>query len=190
MAKYTKFADYLAKTKGDRIRLSFDEIEHIIGSQLPPSKQYAAWWSNNPWNSVMTKAWLSAGFKSADVDVRAKKVTFVRTRAKASPPAPGSQSNSPTLPMSPLFGSMKGTNFIAEGVDLTEPTDPDWGKVYDDDYVPPSAEYVVTDASLSVADKIRELNEMGVGRAQIAKLLGKRYQHVRNVLVRDQQKAS
>lgn len=34
----------------------------------------------------------------------------------------------------PLFGSLKGTTIIMPGVDLTEPADPDWGKVYDEDY--------------------------------------------------------
>ena len=34
----------------------------------------------------------------------------------------------------PLFGSMKGTSIVMPGVDLTQPADPDWGKVYDDDY--------------------------------------------------------
>jgi hypothetical protein len=29
---------------------------------------------------------------------------------------------------------MKGTSIVMPGVDLTEPADPDWGKVYDDDY--------------------------------------------------------
>jgi hypothetical protein len=32
----------------------------------------------------------------------------------------------------PLFGALKGTITIAPGVDLTEPADPEWGKVYDD----------------------------------------------------------
>jgi len=32
----------------------------------------------------------------------------------------------------PLFGALKGITFIPPGVDLTEPADPDWGKVYED----------------------------------------------------------
>lgn len=40
-------------------------------------------------------------------------------------------------------------------------------------------------SSASVADKIRRLNMAGHSRAQIARLLGKRYQHVRNVLEGD-----
>lgn len=37
----------------------------------------------------------------------------------------------------------------------------------------------------TVADKIRQLNTAGHPRAEIARLLGKRYQHVRNVLEGD-----
>jgi hypothetical protein len=33
----------------------------------------------------------------------------------------------------PLFGALKGFTRIPPGVDLTEPADPDWGKVYSDD---------------------------------------------------------
>jgi hypothetical protein len=33
----------------------------------------------------------------------------------------------------PLFGALKGMTFIPPGVDLTEPADPDWGKVYEND---------------------------------------------------------
>jgi len=32
----------------------------------------------------------------------------------------------------PAFGSMKGTTIVMPGVDLTQPADPDWGKVYND----------------------------------------------------------
>jgi hypothetical protein len=84
---------------------------------------------------------------------------------------------------------MKGTSIVAPGVDLTEPADPDWAKVYDDDYVPPGAQLVVDDPNLSISAKMRELSDMGIARAQIARLLGKRYQHVRNVLNNDARKA-
>ena len=39
----------------------------------------------------------------------------------------------------------------------------------------------------TVADKIRALAGAGVARADIARFLGKRYQHVRNVLEGDAQ---
>lgn len=42
----------------------------------------------------------------------------------------------------------------------------------------------------SVADQIRALAAQGLSRADIARMLGKRYQHVRNVLEGDKQRAA
>lgn len=42
----------------------------------------------------------------------------------------------------------------------------------------------------TVSDKIRKLNELGFARADIGRMLGKRYQHVRNVLEGDKIKKS
>lgn len=41
-----------------------------------------------------------------------------------------------------------------------------------------------------VSDKIRLLDRAGMSRADIARKLGKRYQHVRNVLERDREKSA
>lgn len=46
----------------------------------------------------------------------------------------------------------------------------------------------VVNSPLTVSDKIRRLNDAGIERAEIARLLGKRYQHVRNVLEADRLK--
>ena len=187
MSKYDKFATFLTTSGKPEVRLTFRQIEEILGFSLPPSKAYQAWWSNNPWNNVMTKVWLGAGYKSSQVDVAGETVVFARVASPPSPAVPGLQST--PIPRSPLFGSMKGTSIVAPGVDLTEPADPDWAKVYDDDYVPPGAQLVVDDPNLSISAKMRELSDMGIARAQIARLLGKRYQHVRNVLNNDARKA-
>ena len=45
----------------------------------------------------------------------------------------------------------------------------------------------IADAHATVADKIRALHTAGYARADIARFLGKRYQHVRNVLEGDAQ---
>jgi hypothetical protein len=49
---------------------------------------------------------------------------------------------------------------------------------------------VISAAHASVADKIRALAGAGYPRAEIARFLGKRYQHVRNVLEGDAQSGS
>lgn len=193
MSKYEPLSAFLKQASSRSLRLSFDEIEHILGFPLPASKQYPAWWSNSATNNTMTKAWLSAGYKTGQVDVEGGKVTF-HSVASSNP----SPSASEAIPVSPLFGSMKGTTFLAPGVDLTAPTmdllDPDWMRKYegydpDDVIAQHEVSKIVSDPTMNVSSKIRALHNYGVPRADIAKLLNKRYQHVRNVLVADEQKA-
>jgi hypothetical protein len=38
----------------------------------------------------------------------------------------------------PLFGALKDVTLVPPGVDLTEPADPDWGKVYEKNVVVPA----------------------------------------------------
>jgi hypothetical protein len=111
------------------VPLTFTEIEKITGAKLPPKAQHhRAWWSNNPSNNVMTRVWLDAGFESTQVDVSARKLVFRRIRK-------GGAEKLPALARKgerhPIFGALKGSVHIPEGVDLTEPADPDWGKVYE-----------------------------------------------------------
>src|ERR1700741_907616 len=59
---------------------------------------------------------------------------MVKRRQSEDAPAPTDGTKSGRHP---LFGALKGVTRIPHGVDLTEPADPDWGKVYgDSDPVP------------------------------------------------------
>ncbi len=129
MGKYSPLGDFLRKQRAARIPMTFSEIEQLIGAKLPNSRRYAAWWSNNPFNNVMTQVWLDAGFKTEQVDVEARKVVFRRvgSRAAIAQGLPSSEEVRDTKPH-PLIGWMKGTIRVAPGVDLTEPADPEWGK--------------------------------------------------------------
>lgn len=139
MSKYDPLTSFLAAKAGREIRLSFAEIEQIIGQKLPEkSKAHRPWWSNNPNNNVMTKAWLAAGYKTAQVDIANEMLTFVadeQTKGLGEMKQTGFASGwSNGGKRHPLFGSMKGTTIVLPGVDLAQPADPDWGKVYDEDY--------------------------------------------------------
>ncbi|WP_156029605.1 hypothetical protein [Ancylobacter sp. FA202] len=104
--------------------MSFEDIERIVGARLPQSAfNHRAWWSNNPTNSVMTKAWLAAGFRSEEVDMTARKLVFSRHLPNASSGgatrvAPASTGS----PLAGLFGGLKGTVHIEPGTDLTLPS--------------------------------------------------------------------
>jgi len=126
VAKYDPLGEFLARQPGERIPMSFAEIEKLIGAKLPPSKQYPAWWSNNPWNNVMTKVWRRAGFVSEQVDTERERLVF--RRAATDERAGRKPIRRPASGGFPGFGAMKGTVRISVEVDLTEPADPDWGK--------------------------------------------------------------
>ena len=132
MNKYQPLEKFLENKATPRVYLSFDDIESIIGEALPASaRKHRAWWSNNPNNSVITSAWLAAGFKSSEVNLEGETVVFRKlNEADARPSASQSpQSNEADKPFHPIFGCMRGMITIVDGYDLTQPTDPDWGKL-------------------------------------------------------------
>jgi hypothetical protein len=130
MGKYERLGEFLRKQRADEVPLTFDRIERITGVRLPPSARlYRAWWSNNERNSVMTREWLAAGFRSEQVDIDGRKLVFRRVPRRKSAGAEETRMAAPSR--HPLFGCLKGTVRIAPGVDLTEPADPEWADSLD-----------------------------------------------------------
>ncbi len=125
MGKYEPLGHFLKKQKRDRIKMTFAEIEKLIGAKLPKSKSSRAFWSNNPDNNVMTREWLTAGFVAKSVDLRTGELIFSRLTetSEAEIHALGLQR------WKNIFGSMKGMVTIAPGVDITKPAfdADDWG---------------------------------------------------------------
>jgi len=111
--------------------MTFAQIERVVGAKLPPSQHHRAWWSNNPWNNVMTKVWLDAGFVTEQVDIEGKKLVFRRAATKGRPGLqeenmPFDATGKSAMTRHPLFGALKGSMRIAAGVDLTTPAIPEW----------------------------------------------------------------
>jgi hypothetical protein len=124
MGKYESLTAFLQGRNLGEIRMTFKEIEKLIGAPLPASaRRHRAWWSNNRSNSVITYAWLEAGYRSGQVDMKGQRVVFQRETAPAEKTIPN-ESAETGLP--PFFGTMKGLMKIAPGTDLTAPADPDW----------------------------------------------------------------
>lgn len=93
MSKYEPLTAYLRQQPYREVRLRFGDLEKILGFKLPSSaSQHRAWWSNNGSNNVMTKAWLSAGFRTRDVDMEKERLTFERVGA----PDPETPPTAPT----------------------------------------------------------------------------------------------
>lgn len=135
MSKYSTLTDHLAAQASDRVPMTFDQIERLLGFPLPPSAhRHRAWWSNNTENNVMTRAWREAGFLTEQVDLGGGRLVFRRESAGA--PAPGMAEAAAAFvgPQveridHPAFGCMAGTVTFVDGVDLTEPADPGWADV-------------------------------------------------------------
>jgi hypothetical protein len=111
MGKYEPLGQFLKKQKHNQIKMSFAEIEKIIGIKLPKSKASRAFWSNNPDNNVMTKEWIEAGFETQDVDVKHSHLVFSR-KATTSKKASEDKWKS-------ILGCMKGMITFAPGFDPT-----------------------------------------------------------------------
>jgi len=134
MAKYEALGAYLKRQLGDRVPMTFAEIEKIIGAKLPRSaREYRPWWGNSAANHVNAKAWLDAGFESEQVDMEGRKLVFHRVR-KPKAAAGGEE------PFHPAWGYMKGLVRIMPGTDLTQPADPDWAARLEAEYGPDKRE--------------------------------------------------
>ncbi len=123
MNKYSPLETHLESKGNLYIPMTFSEIEAIIGDSLPLSaRKHRAWWSNNPSNSVITYAWLSAGYKTSQVDMGGEKLVFQRGEGHVTP-----SKRPPEVPEShPLIGALRGQMKIAVGFDLTDPTNIEW----------------------------------------------------------------
>lgn len=128
-SKYRPLTQHLRGQRANRVPMSFAEIERALGTKLPPSASaHRAWWSNNPNNNVMTKAWLAAGFETEQVDLAGRKLVFKRVAQTPSSAnfAESPQSDFSVAPKLGLFGWLRGT--VVSTGDLTEPADPDWAR--------------------------------------------------------------
>lgn len=89
MGIYTPLEVYLTKLRlegRNEVVLTFQEIEILLGAELPPRAKEGPgpqWWGNeNPQTTRHTqcKAWQNAGWK-ANPDLAAKRVKFVRDQS-------------------------------------------------------------------------------------------------------------
>lgn len=118
MGKYDPLKGFLAAQPGERVPMTFADIERLIGTPLPKSKRYPAWWSNNPSNNPMTRAWLEAGFTTEQVDTASERLVFRRAQRAAK--AAGESV------IDRLQAKLGGTVTFAPGFDPTEPTGEIW----------------------------------------------------------------
>jgi hypothetical protein len=125
MSKFEPLKRFLGEMPPGERRMSFAEIEKVLGFDLPPSaRRHRPWWSNNPSNSSMTKAWLAAGCYTEQVDMAGETLVFKKANRLAPvgdqvTPGANAHHRSP-------YGGLEGTVRIPPEVDITEPTGEIW----------------------------------------------------------------
>jgi hypothetical protein len=81
--KYDPLAAYLRAQPGDRVTLTYAEVEQIIGDELPASATSASkstartWWHADS-GQCQADAWFNAGWRVCQVEVEQRAVTFQR----------------------------------------------------------------------------------------------------------------
>lgn len=136
MSKYDSLGHYLHRLGSQRVKLTFSEIEQVLGFGLPDSaRKHPAWWSNSGGSHVQSASWMDEGYRTEDVDLHAERLVFAKAEGTPAGFSENRQGEyAAPVRKHPLFGCMKGTSIVLPGVDLTKPVDPEWAKVYDDDY--------------------------------------------------------
>ncbi len=116
--KYAPLTRFLRQQEAPRITMTFQEVEEVLGFSLPASAwKYPAWWSNAASGQSQVKSWRDAGWETRDLDLRGRKVTFVRVAGEpvvpvrkeeetktASPPQTASPMPSPPPARKPAAG--------------------------------------------------------------------------------------
>ena len=82
--RYEALSAFLQSRKTAWIRLSFREIESVIGRKLPVSaRRHQAWWANTASHS-QAEAWMGIGWKTRGLDLERESVIFERAAPLAS----------------------------------------------------------------------------------------------------------
>lgn len=78
--RYAPLYEHLLRAQGDRLLMTFGEVERVLGKDLPASsRKYRENWANSEGN-YFGQSWLRAGWKVAGVDLRMERVRFERRK--------------------------------------------------------------------------------------------------------------
>lgn len=79
--KYIRLAAFLASQPAsvERLTLSLEEIEDVVGEKLPGNARFPSWWRNDD-RRMHSRAWLTAGWEVGEMNGGSEEVEFVRQR--------------------------------------------------------------------------------------------------------------
>ena len=77
MSKYEPLENFLRSSGQESVRMSFSELEQILGFPLPESAyHYNAWWENDGHTHPQARAWMNAGYKTELANPKEQTVCF------------------------------------------------------------------------------------------------------------------
>ena len=74
-SRYSPLSDYLAELGGSEAKMTFGEVESLVGRLPDSARLHRAWWSNS---SHVARAWQDAGWHLHSVNQVTEQVVFVR----------------------------------------------------------------------------------------------------------------
>jgi hypothetical protein len=81
VGSYEPLRAYLAGHEDDRVELSFDSLQQILGRKLPASAHnHRAWWGNSTQGHSHARGWLDAGWEVDEVNLTAERAVFRKVR--------------------------------------------------------------------------------------------------------------
>ena len=79
IGKNFKLSDFLKRSDKDTIKISFSEIEKLLGFELPQSaKKHRAFWANSDSHTIAL-TWMSSGYEISNVDMQNNELEFSKT---------------------------------------------------------------------------------------------------------------
>lgn len=78
--KYIDLSIYLQNSGQHKVKLTFFDVERILGFQLPASaRRHIQWWANTSSHS-QANSWLNVGYHTFDIirNVPKEKVVFIK----------------------------------------------------------------------------------------------------------------
>lgn len=81
MGKYEKLGDHLGSSNNEEIKLTFREIENILGFRLPKSAfKHRSWWANDDSHVQALDGWIRVGYNTKSASLDDSVVTFVKVK--------------------------------------------------------------------------------------------------------------
>jgi len=77
-SKYEKLAQYLNGLDADKVTMTFDEIEGVLGESLPGAAMKRPWWANSATNNHALNGWLDVGWETANVKMDDGILDFIK----------------------------------------------------------------------------------------------------------------